>query len=459
MTTTTGEAGGSVADREPGVDAGGPSTADATRSLVLGVAGWAVVLVAARVIGVPYAESREIPIAVDAVPWVGNWAFAWGRVPALVVAALAGAAAVWWLPVVARRASWGWVLAAVSATTAVLTRLLVEASTDHWRWSSIQWGYASHTDLVAGPGPAEYLRSYVEVQPDLGGHLRAHPPGFVLGLWGFERVGLEGTGFHLALMLIAGAAASVAALVAMRAVAGDGPARAAAPFVAIAPVLVWRTNPDIVFGAIALVGVALAVVAVTRDDRRGDLLAVLGGFVFSMGLFVSYGVAILALIVLVVGVDRRAWRQLALVCVGGVAGLLVPLVWGFWWLAGLQETERQYRLSLSRVRGYRYWLLGNAATFFGLTGPATVAALTRYRSLPGRVLIGAAVACPIVAGLSGMSSSETERIWQPFAPMVLLAGAGLWWSAGRFDLRAARGWLALQLAVALAFQAFLESPW
>ena len=112
--------------------------------------------------------------------------------------------------------------------------------------------------------------------------------------------GLEGTGFHLALMLIAGAAASVAALVAMRAVAGDGPARAAAPFVAIAPVLVWRTNPDIVFGAIALVGVALAVVAVTRDDRRGDLLAVLGGFVFSMGLFVSYGVAILALIVLVV---------------------------------------------------------------------------------------------------------------------------------------------------------------
>ncbi|MBX3313719.1 MAG: hypothetical protein KF906_05300 [Actinobacteria bacterium] len=431
----------------------------ARRATVIGVTLWAAVIVAARLIGIPYVAARDTPLAVDAVPWVGNWVWDPSRIPTLALAAAAGAVAVWWLPVVARRWSWPAVLAAVAVTTAVLTRLLVRASPDFYRWGSIQWGYGRHTDLVDASGPGSYLRTYVEVQPSLGGHLRAHPPGFVLSLWGFERIGLQGTGFHLALMLLAGAVASVAALVAMRAVAGDEPARAAAPFVAIAPVLVWRTNPDIVFGAVALVGVALAIVAVTRSDRWSLPLALAGGFVFSMGLMLSYGVALLALPVLAVGVQRRSWQALALVCVGGAAGLLLPYGWGFWWLAGLEETERQYRLSLSQARGYRYWLLGNAATFFGLIGPATVAALTRFRTLPGRVLIGAAVACPVLAGLSGMSSAETERIWQPFAPLVLLAGAGLWWTAGRWDLRAARWWLAAQLAVAIAFQALLESPW
>ena len=36
---------------------------------------------------------------------------------------------------------------------------------------------------------------------------------------------------------------------------------------------------------------------------------------------------------------------------------------------------------------------------------------------------------------------------------------GLWLAGGRFDLRAARVWLALQLSVALGFQLALQSPW
>ncbi|MCB0978726.1 MAG: hypothetical protein KDB02_14835 [Acidimicrobiales bacterium] len=446
--------------RVHGPAATGVVTATATRrSTVVGIGLWGAVIVAARLIGIPYVASHDTPLAVDAVPWVGQWTWASSRLAALVVAAIAGAIALWWLPVLVRRWAWPAVLLAVSTTTASLTWLLARASPEVYRWRSIQWGYGQHTDLVEAIGPAEYLRTYVEVQPSLGGHLRAHPPGFVLSLWSFERVGLEGTGFHLALMLVAGAVASLAALVAMRAVAGDEPARAAAPFVAIAPVLVWRTNPDVVFGAVALVGVALALVAVTRADRWSPPAAVAGGFVFALALMLSYGVALLALPVVAVAVARRAWRPLALVCLGGVAGLALPFAWGFWWLAGLAETERQYRLSLSRVRGYRYWLLGNAATFLGLIGPATVAALTRLRALPGRVLIGAAVACPILAGISGMSSAETERIWQPFVPLVLLAGAGLWFTGGRWNVRAARFWLAVQFVVAIGFQAFLVSPW
>lgn len=112
---------------------------------------------------------------------------------------------------------------------------------------------------------------------------------------------------------------------------------------------------------------------------------------------------------------ERAWRRLALVAVGGTVGLMLPLLVGFSWLAGLIETNHRSHHSLARARGYRYWLLGNAATFAGLVGPATFAGLRRLRAAPGRVLVLAGLACPVLAGLSGRSSAETERIWQPFA--------------------------------------------
>lgn len=346
------------------------------------------------------------------------------------------------------------------AAAGALAGLIARAGEPRSRWGSIQWGYGQHTGLVGARGVGAYLHDYVAVQPDLPGHLRAHPPGLVLGLWGFERVGLSGTGFQLALVLLAGGLASAAALVAMRAVAGEAAGRAAAPFVVVAPALVWRTNPDVVFAAVSLTGVALAVAGICRPrGAGGDAQALAGGLVFALGLLLTYGTALLALPVLAVAVERRAWRRLGLVAAGGAAVLGLAAAAGFWWLAGLAETDRQYHHSLARARGYRYWLLGNAALFAGLVGPATAAALTRLRHAPGRVLLLAGLACPVLAGLSGRSSAETERIWQPFAPLVLLSGALLWWRPGRYDLRAGRCWLALQLAVTLGFQAALRSPW
>lgn len=445
---------------------GSPSTDGADRSGVRArssaraVVAWLGLLVVARVVGLAYVSAHDGPLAVDAVPWVGRWTFDPANLPALVVAGLVGVAVVAWLPVVAVRWPWRSVLVTTAAAAAALAGLFARAGDHRFRWGSIQWGYGQHTDLVDAHGVVAYFRDYVTLQPDLPGHLRAHPPGLVFGLWGFERVGLSGTGFQLTLVLAAGAVASVAALVSLRAVAGESLARAAAPFVVVAPVLVWRTNPDVVFAAVALSGVALALVGTCRPaGRRGDAWALAGGFVFSMGLLLSYGTALLAVPVLAVAVDRRAWRRLALVSAGGVVGLALPLLVGFSWLAGLRETDRQYHHSLARARGYRYWLLGNAATFAGLVGPATFAGLRRLRAAPGRVLVLAGLACPVLAGLSGRSSAETERIWQPFAPLVLLAGAYLWWRRGHYDLPTARWWLGLQLAVALAFQAVLRSAW
>jgi hypothetical protein len=53
-----------------------------------------------------------------------------------------------------------------------------------------------------------------------------------------------------------------------------------------------------------------------------------------------------------------------------------------------------------------------------------------------------------VADLSQLARGEVERIWLPFVPWLALAAPG-----------DRRGWLAVQVAVALALQSLLVSPW
>jgi hypothetical protein len=66
------------------------------------------------------------------------------------------------------------------------------------------------------------------------------------------------------------------------------------------------------------------------------------------------------------------------------------------------------------------------------------------------IVVGSCLAAVAVADLSGMSSAETERIWQPFMPLALLAGCAL---------TRPRAWLALQLAVAVVLAAALRVQW
>ena len=53
------------------------------------------------------------------------------------------------------------------------------------------------------------------------------------------------------------------------------------------------------------------------------------------------------------------------------------------------------------------------------------------------MLAGGGLAAVLAADLSGLSLAETERIWQPFMPLVLVAGGAL--ALGRRDR--GRPWL------------------
>lgn len=425
------------------------------------VAGWVAALAAAIVVGDVYRRGR--PIEVGAVPWVGSWDFDAHLLGRLALAGIAVGALVWTLPVIAARRSTRAVVASTLAATVVITFLLAWSGPDATHWPGLRYGYGAHIHLVDDwHGPAAFLRHYVARQPRLTAHLRAHPPGLVLALWALARVGFEGRTVDLTLMLAFGALANGAALVALRNVAGTAALRAAAPFVALAPVVVWRTNADVVFAGVALAAVSLVVVSTGAEGWRRTLFAIGGGALFGVALLLTYGVLLLVVPIAAIGWHRRAF--VALACAGCAIVLTVatPAVLGFSWIAGLLETRHQYDHSVAHVRGYAYWLLGNAAIYLALIGPATVVALGRLKGGAVRWLVFGGLACVVIAGLSGLSSAETERIWQPFVPLVVLAGGALWVAGGRlddategFDVHAARRWLALQAVVALGFQSVL----
>jgi hypothetical protein len=144
-----------------------------------------------------------------------------------------------------------------------------------------------------------------------------------------------------------------------------------------------------------------------------------------------------------------------MVAVSGAVVVLLPLLWGFWWLDSLSATKEAYDLNLAQVRPYGFFLVANLAAFAVAVGPAIAVALARLRDRAVWVLVGGGLAAVALADLSGLSLAETERIWQPFMPLVLAAGGAL--ALGRRD--GGRGWLWLQAGTTLALVYALRSPW
>jgi hypothetical protein len=180
------------------------------------------------------------------------------------------------------------------------------------------------------------------------------------------------------------------------------------------------------------------------------VLAVSAGLVLGAGLMLSYGLAPLGLVALAVALATRAWRALAFAASGAAAVVLAFGAGGFWWPAGLQATHELYASGVAARRPYLDFLVISPAAFALALGPAAFAGLSRLRGDRSWVLPAGALAALAVAELSGMSKGETERIWLPFAPWLLLATA---------SLRAPRGWLAAQLALAIALQLGVRTPW
>lgn len=307
-------------------------------------------------------------------------------------------------------------------------------------------------------------------------HVAGHPPAATLTFVLLDRLGLRGGGWAGVWCISVGATACVAVLVAVRALAGERPARRAAPFLAVAPAAVWMgTSADAYFAAVAAWAVALLAVALTRGSLRA---AAASGLLFGLTCYLSYGLTLFAFIaVAVLFLCRHEVRERPLLLAPLLVGAtVVPIAFtlaGFDWWEGYHLLVVRYYQGAGGTRPYGYWVWANLACTVLITGPATAAGLRRGGAVlangPGGVLsrpdgsgdrasadsrlallTAAALLALLVADLSGMSKAETERIWLPFA-MWLLPACAL--------LTRHRAWLAAQVALPLLLNHLLLTGW
>ncbi|WP_330348843.1 hypothetical protein [Streptomyces sp. NBC_00582] len=296
-------------------------------------------------------------------------------------------------------------------------------------------------------------------------HVAGHPPAATLTFVLLDRIGLRGGGWAGMWCVTVGATACVAVLVTVRALADEGLARRAAPFLVLAPAAVWMgTSADAYFAAVAAWAVALLAQSVTRGS---PLAAGASGLLFGLTCYLSYGLTLFLLVgAAVAWLGRHRVRRRPFPLLAFLAGLaVVPTVFtlaGFDWWEAYRLLVTRYHQGAGGVRPYGYWVWANLACAVLITGPATAAGLRRTAAVLLRrhtepqgdvrlaFVVTTALLALLVADLSGMSKAETERIWLPFAVWLLPSCA---------FLPRPRAWLTAQAVLALLLNHLLRTGW
>ncbi|MEV7227963.1 hypothetical protein AB0M79_13220 [Polymorphospora sp. NPDC051019] len=417
-----------------------------------------------------------------------------------VLAPLVAAAVVGGLPRLADRLGWRRLL--LTAYVAALAWILSLAMIDGWRngLTSRLTGDAEY--LIDVPGVTDIpamLRTFtdriLDFQPDSWHtHVSGHPPGALLLFVLLDRIGLGGGTAAALLCVLVGALTAVAVPVTLRALGDEPAARAVLPFVVLFPGAVWLgASADAIFAGVTATGIAALAVA---GRRRGPVLALAAGALLGYGVFLSYGLVLMAPIALVPALVSRRLRATLFALAGAVAVVAVFAAAGFWWYDGYRLVVERYYQGIGRERPYAYWVWANLATLVLAAGPATAPILRRavvalgpaapgepggagwdgrgggsgaprharpappgaVRRFLGRLSTGpvalplAAVVAIVAADLSGLSKAEVERIWLPFG-VWLMAGATL------LPARHRRWWLVAQAVTALAVNHLVLTVW
>jgi hypothetical protein len=356
----------------------------------------------------------------------------------------------------ARRLPWRWLLLGFAALAALCAvSLALTMGTSGLLRPLVLRGDEYLLDVPKVGSPGRFLQGFVDNIDQYVVHVRSHPPGFVVILWTLDWIGLGGRGWAAALCIGGGASTVPAVLIATRQLVDEDAARRAAPFLALAPAAIWvATTADAFYAGVGAWAATAVILALHREGRRSDLLAVAGGIGFGVLLMLAYALALVGLIPLVVAVVRRRARPIVLAGLGAAAVLGVVALFGFWWPDGLSATGEQYRLSVAKDRPLRYFAVSNLAAFGIVLGPALAVALVRLRRSRMWLVVGGALLAVTIANFSNYSKGEVERIWLPFTVWVLAAGAVLWGSD-----RVARKWLALQVGFAILFEVAIRTRW
>jgi methylthioxylose transferase len=390
-------------------------------------------------------------------PILGKWLPHVG--PGTPLAIMLAVAAVAWGPALGERLTWRRALA--GSYLLAVGWILALALVDGWQSGVADQLTTRDEYLSVVPGITDipamlhaFTARILESQPDSWPtHVAGHPPGATLVFVWLDRIGLSGGGWAAVVCVLAAAALAVAVPVTIRALGRADLARAALPFVALLPGAVWLgVSADGMFAGVTATGIALLAVGARAGGAWLPCLA--GGVLLGFGIFLSYGLVLMAPIALAVVWAIRRWRALVPAVLGALTVVVVFALAGFWWLDGYQLVVQRYHEGIAADRPYGYWVWANLACLVLAVGPAAAAGLRRAVAERDRALavVGAAALAVLVADLSGLSKAEVERIWLPFAVWLVLAAA-LLPAAHR------RWWLAAQAATALVVNHLLFTNW
>ncbi|WP_062981290.1 hypothetical protein [Nocardia anaemiae] len=400
-------------------------------------------------------EQWRSKLYAGSAPIFGNWLphVGSGSVPAIVIAILV----IRFGPAMAESLPWRRLLAASWATAVAWAFAL--AMIDGW-----QRGFAGrltdgHEYLREVPGVRDIpamLRGFsariLDFQPDSWTtHVSGHPPGALLFFVLLDRIGLRGGGWAGVACLLIGCSAIVAVAVTLRALGAEDRARRALPFLTIAPAAVWiAVSADAMFAGVTAWAVALLAIAVRRP-----WVAIAAGALLGLGVYLSYGLVIMALPAIAVLIASRTIRPLLPAVLGALIVVTAFTLAGFWWLDGYHLVVERYYQGIATERPYAYWVWANLAATVCAVGLATAAGLPRALRGPfdaPALLVAAALCAILVADLSGLSKAETERIWLPFDLWLLAATAFL-------PRSTARVWLLLQALGTLVLAHTILTNW
>ena len=347
-------------------------------------------------------------------------------------------------------------------------------------WSRISAPFRNQNDYLAVidrvPSVPAFLSGFVNHLREYPVHVQGHPPGFVLLGKLMQSIGLGGASPVAVLCIAVGAAAAPLVLMVVRDVVDESWARRGAPFLVLAPAALWiATSADAFFSGVGATAVALVVLSTARRDRRGVVMAMLGGVAFGIVANLSYGLVLLAVIPLTIAVHRRALRAVLIASGGAVIVLAAFAAFGFWWFDGLTATRDRYIVGIASRRPYELFVFVNLAILSLALGPAVAVALARLRDRRVWLIVGAALAAIAIADVSGMSKSEVERIWLPFMPFLLVACAALvpadavrnrprqhsaaTASVDAPTLMTGAVWLAVQAGAAILIESLVRTAW
>jgi hypothetical protein len=196
----------------------------------------------------------------------------------------------------------------------------------------------------------------------------------------------------------------------------------------------------------------------------------MAGLLLGYCVMLSYGLPLLGVLAIAVLFAARSARPLAWAVVSALAVVLAFAVAGFSWWEAYPILHTRYWAGIAQSRPAEYWLWGDIAALCFSAGPvlgvsialmirriraANSACDNRLPEASERVvamLTGAAVLCVLAADVSLMSKAETERIWLPFVPW-LLVGTALVPSRWRQPL------LVGQVVLAIVVQSLLFTRW